>query len=172
MENLLWEIHEGSCGGHIEGRSLAHRAMSQGYWCSYMQKDALQFVRKCDRCQRFAKEIHQPAGQLNSIVSPWPFDQWGIDIVGLMPRSTGNCRFLIVATDYFNKWVEAKPLAHIRESDARKFVWKSIITRFEMSRALVTDNRKQFEGEAFRSLCEQYGIRHYFSTPVYLQSNG
>lgn len=103
VENLLWEIHEGSCGGHIEGRSLAHRAMSQGYWCSYMQKDALQFVRKCDRCQCLAEEIHQPAKQLNIIVSPWPFDQWGIDIVGPMPGSVGNCRFLIVATEYFIK---------------------------------------------------------------------
>ena len=64
-----------------------------------------------------------------------------------MPRSTGNCRFLIVATDYFNKWVEAKPLAHIRESDARKFVWKNIITRFGIPQALVTDNGKQFEGK-------------------------
>ena len=38
VENLLWEIHEGSCGGHVGGRSLAHRAMSQGYWWPYMQK--------------------------------------------------------------------------------------------------------------------------------------
>ena len=70
VENLLWEIHEGSCGGHVGGRSLAHRAMSQGYWWPYMQQDVLQFVQKCDRCYRFAKEIHQLAGQLNSIVSP------------------------------------------------------------------------------------------------------
>ncbi|XXG43864.1 hypothetical protein AAC387_Pa01g3806 [Persea americana] len=62
VENLLWEIHEGSYGGHVGGCSLAHRAMSQGYWWRYMQKDALQFIQKCDRCQRFAKEIHQPAG--------------------------------------------------------------------------------------------------------------
>ena len=89
-----------------------------------------------------------------------------------MPRSVRNFRFLIVATDYFTKWVEADPLVHIRDSDAKKFVWKNIITRFGIPRALVTDNGKQFEGKAFKNLCDRYGIKHFFSTLVYPQSNG
>jgi hypothetical protein len=36
VDNLLFEIHEGICGSHTRGRSLAHRAMSQGYWWPYM----------------------------------------------------------------------------------------------------------------------------------------
>ena len=89
-----------------------------------------------------------------------------------MRRLADNCRFLIAATDYFTKWIEAEPLAYIRESDVKKFVWKNIITRFGIPRALVTDKGKQFEGKAFRNLCEQYSIRHCFSTPIYPQSNG
>lgn len=146
VTNLLGEIHEGCCGGHIGGRSLAHRVMSQGCWWPYMHKDSLQFVQKCEWCQRFGKDIHQPAEQLNMIASPWPFDRWGIDIIGPMPRAAGNFRFLIVAIDYCTKWIEAEPLIHIRESDTERFVWKNIITRFGARRALVTDNGKQFEG--------------------------
>ena len=55
------------------GRSLAHRAIGQGYWWPYMQKDATQYVKKCDKCQRFAPSIHQPVTSLNPIASPWPF---------------------------------------------------------------------------------------------------
>uniref|UniRef100_A0A2N9G491 Uncharacterized protein n=1 Tax=Fagus sylvatica TaxID=28930 RepID=A0A2N9G491_FAGSY len=101
VQNLLWEIHEGICGGHTGGRSLAHRAIGQGYWWPYMQKDAAQYVKKCDKCQRFAPSIHQPATSLNPIASPWPFSQWGLDIVGPLPRAPGNRQWLIVATDYF-----------------------------------------------------------------------
>uniref|UniRef100_A0A2N9FCU7 RNase H type-1 domain-containing protein n=1 Tax=Fagus sylvatica TaxID=28930 RepID=A0A2N9FCU7_FAGSY len=36
VQNLLWEIHEGVCGGHTGGRSLAHRAIGQGYWWPYL----------------------------------------------------------------------------------------------------------------------------------------
>uniref|UniRef100_A0A2N9FBJ4 Uncharacterized protein n=1 Tax=Fagus sylvatica TaxID=28930 RepID=A0A2N9FBJ4_FAGSY len=110
VQNLLWEIHEGVCGGHTGGRSLAHRAIGQGYWWPYMQKDAAQYVKQCDKCQRFAPSIHQPAASLNPIASPWPFSQWGLDIVGPLPRAPGNRQWLIVATDYFTKWVEAEPL--------------------------------------------------------------
>uniref|UniRef100_A0A2N9J899 Uncharacterized protein n=1 Tax=Fagus sylvatica TaxID=28930 RepID=A0A2N9J899_FAGSY len=104
VQNLLWEIHEGVCGGHTGGRSLAHRAIGQGYWWPYMQKDAAQYVKQCDKCQRFAPSIHQPAASLNPIASPWPFSQWGLDIVGPLPRAPGNRQWLIVATDYFHQF--------------------------------------------------------------------
>jgi ribonuclease HI len=90
VPDLLYEIHEGVCGGHTGGRSLAHRAIEQGYWWPYMQKDAAQYVRRCEKCQLFAPAIHKPASQLNPISSPWPFAQWGLDLVGPLPRATGN----------------------------------------------------------------------------------
>uniref|UniRef100_A0A2N9FUL1 RNase H type-1 domain-containing protein n=1 Tax=Fagus sylvatica TaxID=28930 RepID=A0A2N9FUL1_FAGSY len=73
VEDLLYEIHEGICGSHTGGRSLAHRALTQGYWWPYMQKDAVNYVKKCDKCQRFSHSVHQPAGELQPLVSPWPF---------------------------------------------------------------------------------------------------
>ena len=77
-----------------------------------MQKQALKFSKKCDQCQRFAPSIHQPRG----ILKPQ-------DIMGPFPKATGNRRWLLVGTDYFTKWVEAKPLANIRDIDAKRFVW-------------------------------------------------
>uniref|UniRef100_A0A2N9HT99 Uncharacterized protein n=1 Tax=Fagus sylvatica TaxID=28930 RepID=A0A2N9HT99_FAGSY len=172
VDDLLYEIHEGICGSHTGGRSLAHRAMSQGYWWPFMQSDAVRYVRKCDKCQRFAPKIHQPARELNPLSSPWPFAQWGLDIVGPLPRAPGNKKFLIVATDYFTKWVEAEPLSHIREVDTKRFLWKSIITRFGIPWAVISDNGTQFEGKLFKGFCSELGIRNFFSSPGYPQSNG
>ena len=70
---LLAELYEGVCGSHVGGQSLAHRAMTQGFWWPQMQKDATEYVRKCEQCQKHAPLIHQPVGHLNSISSPWPF---------------------------------------------------------------------------------------------------
>ena len=128
VKNLLYEIHEGICGSHIGGRSLAHKAMFQGYWWPYMQADALTYVRECDKCQRFPPMMHQPAQELNPLSSPWPFAQWGLDIVRPLPRALGNKFFFIVATDYFTKWIEAEPISNIRDVDAKRFLWKSVIT--------------------------------------------
>ena len=70
VKNFLFEIHKRICGSHTGGRSLAHRAISQGYWWPYMQADTLKYVRECDKCQQFAPMIHQPARELNPLSSP------------------------------------------------------------------------------------------------------
>ena len=111
IELLLQELHEGICGSHTGGGSLAHRAITQGYWWPNMQKEVLEYVRKCDQCQRFASNIHQPGGILNPLSSLWPFAQWGLDIVRPFPKVVGNKKYLLVGKDYFTKWVEAEPLA-------------------------------------------------------------
>ena len=56
------------------------------------------------------------------ISSPWPFAQWGIDIVGPFPRATRNKRFVIMATNYFTKWVEVEALVNICDIDVKKLV--------------------------------------------------
>jgi transposase InsO family protein len=63
-----------------------------------------------------------------------------MDLIGPLPRATRNRRWLIVATDYFTKWVEAEPLTNIRDKDSIKFVWKNIITRFEIPKTIISDN--------------------------------
>ena len=110
--SLLEELHEGVCGSHIRGKSLSHRAITQGYWWLGMQNEAHEYVNKCDQCQRFALNIHQPGGVPNPFSSPWPFAQWDLDIVGPFPKAVGNKKYLLVYTDYFTKWVEAEPLAN------------------------------------------------------------
>lgn len=62
---LIEELYEGICGSHTSGRSLAHRAITQGYWWPNMQREAQEYVKKCDQCQQFAPNIHQPGGVLN-----------------------------------------------------------------------------------------------------------
>ncbi|XP_050253830.1 uncharacterized protein LOC126699902 [Quercus robur] len=49
---LLAELHKEICGSHVGGRSLAHWAMTQGFWWPWMQKDVVEYVRKCEQCNR------------------------------------------------------------------------------------------------------------------------
>ena len=52
----------------------------------------------------------------------------------------GNRKFVLVAIDYFTKWVEAEALANIRDVDVKKFVWKNIVMRFRVPESLISDN--------------------------------
>ncbi|KAL6327398.1 hypothetical protein AAG906_019711 [Vitis piasezkii] len=113
----LAELHEGVCGNHSGGRSLAHRAQSQGYYWPTMKQDAKAYVKKCDKCQRYGHFPYMPFETLNSITSPWSFAQWGMDIVGPLHTTVAQKKFLLVATNYFNKWVEAEAYANIKDKD-------------------------------------------------------
>ena len=55
---LLEELHERICGSHTRGRSHSHRALTQGYWWPNMQKEAHEYMKKYDQCQRYAPNIH------------------------------------------------------------------------------------------------------------------
>ena len=70
---ILEELHEGICRSHMGGRSLSHRALTQVYWWPKMQKDTLDYAKKCEQCQKFTPNIDQPGGVLNPLSSPWPF---------------------------------------------------------------------------------------------------
>ena len=129
-------------------------------------------MKKCDQCQRFALNIHQPGGVLNPLSNPWPFAQWGLDIVGSFPKVAGNKRYLLVGTDYFTKWVEAKPLANIKDVDVKRFIWKNIVTQFGIPHTLISNNGLQFDSKAFRRYCCDLRIKNIYSTSAYPQGNG
>ena len=65
-----------------------------------------------------------------------------MDILDLFPQALGQRKFFLVAIDYFTKWVEAELLARITEAKVKDFIWKSIIRRYGLLRALVTDNNR------------------------------
>ncbi|GMH01827.1 hypothetical protein Nepgr_003666 [Nepenthes gracilis] len=90
--------------------------------------------------------------ELHYLQSPWPFAQWGLDILGPLPMAAGQRKFLIVGIDYFTKWVEAVPLAKITEQNATKFLRQGIVCRFGIPEVVVTNNGTQFTGKRFTKL--------------------
>ncbi|RVX02377.1 Uncharacterized protein K02A2.6 [Vitis vinifera] len=155
------------------GRSLAHRAHSQGYYWPTMKKDAAAYVKKCDKCQRYAPIPHMPSATLKSISGPWPFAQWGMDIVGplptALPRRSSSLSPQITSV---NGW-KAEAYAGIKDKDVTKFVWKKIVCRFGIPQTIIADNGPQFDSIAFRNFCLELNIRNSYSTPPrYPQSNG
>ena len=93
-----------------------------------------------------------------------------MDIVGSFPKAIGNKRCL-VGTDYFTKWVEAEPLINIRDVDAKRFVWKIIITRFEIPHTLISNNDFQFNSKTFKRYCCDLGVTNRYSTSAYPRGN-
>ena len=99
---ILEEIHDRVCGDHTGPRSLVSKVIRTGYFWPTMQADAVELVKRCDKCQQFGNVQRLPTEKLMAMTSPWPFSQWGIDIVGPLPQGKGQVKFLLVAIDYYH----------------------------------------------------------------------
>ena len=85
------------------------------------------------------------AQDITTITSLWLFAQWGMDIMGPLPITPAQKKLLLVATDYFNKWIEAEAFASFKDKEIVQFVWKKIVCRFEIPQLIVTNNGPQFD---------------------------
>ncbi|GJV57466.1 reverse transcriptase domain-containing protein [Tanacetum coccineum] len=91
---------------------------------------------------------------------------------GPFPEGPGKVKFLIVAMDYFTKWIEAKAVATITGNQVKKFVWDNIVCRFGLPGEIISDNGKQFSDNPFKDWCDKLNITQRFASVKHPQSNG
>ena len=76
-------------------------------------------------------------------------------------------KYLIIAIEYFTKWIEAEPVAQITAHKVQHFVWKNIVCCFGVPRRLVSDNGTQFASQQLGKLCAEVGIKQVFASVGY-----
>jgi hypothetical protein len=110
---------------------------------------------------------------LTQLIQPtWPLQRWGLDLLGPLPPAQGNLRYVVVAVEYFSKWIEVKPLATITSATVQKFFWQNIVCHFGMPKAITVDNGTQFDAETFKDFCDQIGTKIHFASVRHPESNG
>ncbi|XP_062021144.1 uncharacterized protein LOC133737640 [Rosa rugosa] len=170
---VLREVHQGICGAHQAGikmRWLIHR---HGYYWPTIMKDCIEFARGCKQCQIHGSRQRVPADLLHPIVKPWPFRSWAMDIIGkIHPPSSKQHVWILVATDFFTKWVEAKPYTSISSETVITFIKQEIVHRFGVPETIVADRGSVFISDAVHSTAKDLGIQMIHSTPYYPKANG
>ena len=161
---IMAELHEGICGSHVGGRSLVSKVIRAGFFWPTVREDCVRYAQHCKQCQRHADWHKAPPEELRSIYSPWPFHTCGIDILGPFPLAIGQMKYLIVAIEYFTKWIEVEPVAQITAHKIQHFVWKNIVCRFGVPRHLISDNGTQFASQQLGKLCTEVGTKQVFAS--------
>jgi hypothetical protein len=168
---LMKEIHVGLCGSHIGSRHLLEKVFRQGFYWPKATSDAVELVQKCENCQKCARDQKQPSSLTQLIQPTWPLQRWGLDLLGPLPPAQGNLKYVVVAVEYFSKWIEAKPLATITSITVQKFFWQNIVCRFGVPKAITVDNGTQFDAETFKDICDQIGTKIHFASVRLPESN-
>jgi hypothetical protein len=106
-------------------------------------------------------------------MKPWPFRGWGLNFIGevLLSSSKGH-RFILIAADYFTKWVEAVPLRNMTHREVIRFVQQHVIHQFGIPQSLTTDQGASFMSHQFKEFVNSMRIKLLNSSPYYAQTNG
>ncbi|XP_049394689.1 uncharacterized protein LOC125858980 [Solanum stenotomum] len=170
---LLEEIHAGTCGPHMNGFTLAKNILRVGYFWMTMERDSIWYVQKCHQCQVHGDFIRVPPNELNVMGSPWPFAAWGMDVIGpIEPPASNGHRFILVAINYFTKWVEASTYKAVTKKVVADFVSNNIVCRFGIPESIITDNAANLNSDLMKKSCERFKIAHRNSTVYRPQMNG
>nr|XP_009603681.1 uncharacterized protein K02A2.6-like [Nicotiana tomentosiformis] len=117
--------------------------------------------------------IRVPPNELNATSSPWTFSAWGMDVIRpIIPGDSNGHRFILVAIDYFTKWVEAASYKAATKKFVEDFVRDRIICRFRVPESIITDNAANLNSDFMKSMCETFKIKHRNSTAYRLQMKG
>nr|GEZ26107.1 reverse transcriptase domain-containing protein [Tanacetum cinerariifolium] len=146
VKNLQANVASRLVANQINETYIVKKADMIRYYWPTMHKDARTLIKACQDYQVYKPIPRNPQQHITLITSPWPFYKWGIEIAGPFPEGPGKVKFLIVAMDYFTKWIEAKTVATITDS--------------------------QFRDNPFKDWCEKLCIRQHFASVKHLKTNG
>jgi hypothetical protein len=172
-EKVINEFHEGVCGGHNAWQATTYKILRDGYYWPKLFTDVNTKLRTCILCQLFIGKHKVPALPLIPVKIEAPFQQWHLDFIGeIHPHSSAQHKWILTATDYFTKWVEAIPMRNTTDAVVINFLEENILSRFGCPRKIVTDNAQAFKSMAMIIFCQKFNIILGHSIAYYSQSNG
>ena len=128
---VMKQVHERVCGAHQSEVKMCWLIRRHIYFWLTILKDCITYSKGCQQCQKYESIQRIPAIELHSIVKPWSFREWAMELIRkINPASLKRHNFILVTIDYFTKWVEAIPLKKAEQMDVIQFIKEKIIHRF------------------------------------------
>ena len=169
LEIVMFIMHDHPISAHFATQITFEKIKERYYWPK-MYEDVKTYVESCDQCQRRGKP--QKKNELHPIEIMEPFYQIGIDIVGPLPKTDRDNKYIVVAMDYFTKWPEAKALKEANAKEVALFIYEDIICRHGCPNKILSDRGTHFNNQVVEKLMEKFQIKHKFSTPYHPKTNG
>ncbi|XP_050888619.1 uncharacterized protein LOC127093758 [Lathyrus oleraceus] len=138
-----------------------------------MEVDYFHHVQTCHKCQIYADRIHVPPIPSNVISSPCPFAMWGITMIGyIKPTASNGHKYILVALDYFTKWVEVASYVNVTKQVVAHFLKRDIICCYGIPNKIITDNGLNINNRRMKELCKSFKIEHQNSSLYRPKMNG
>jgi hypothetical protein len=136
----MGEVHAGICGTHQSAHKKKWLLRRAGFYWMTMLNDCFRYYKGYESCQKFRDVQLAPTSMLHHIIKSWPFRDWALDFIGqIHPASSKDHRFVLVAMDYFTKWMEVILLKNMMHKEIIHFILEHIVHRLDIPQTLIID---------------------------------
>eukprot|EP00731_Ephydatia_muelleri_P005415 Em0002g1591a len=169
--DTLQDLHEGAIGGHLGEEKMLNKLKERFYWpgCTEAVKD---WCRTCIRCTTRKTAAPKRKAPLQSLRAGYPMQIVCVDIMGPLPETEDGCKYVLVASDCFTRWVEVYGIPNQEATTVAKKLVDEMFCRFSPPEQLHSDQGRQFESELVKEICVLLQIRKTHTTPYHPQCNG
>jgi hypothetical protein len=171
IEEIIHNFHCLPICGHMGVSKTICKIRKLYFWLNFSHS-IVQFIRKCDVCQRLKALRQKVKAPMKIISALYPFDLIHVDVFGPLTRSESGNRYIIVVVDHFSKFVIAIAVPDFTALTTARFIVNQIICKYGMPGRICTDQGVNFESELFKYMCDLLQIAKVRSTTYHPQTNG
>lgn len=174
-QNLRSEVlklmHNTLLSAHLGYKKTLNRLSKHYYWY-HMKEDVYDWVQKCTVCGANRRTPLKPKAPLGDLRIGAPMDRIGVDLLGPLPVTPRGNKYIMVAQDYFSKWVEVYAIPDGTAETCANVLVNEFLSRFGMPLSIHTDQGRNFESELFKGMCTLLGIHKTRTSPYRPACNG
>ena len=163
--------HAGPTAAHL-GLARIIQQLKEYYFWPGLNRDVRLWYKQCMQCARSRGPPVRPHGELRKIVATAPMDLVTIDILSGLPTADDGSKYLLVAVDFYTKWIETYSLPDQEAASCMTVLYNGFFSRFGLARQLHSDQGKNFEAALVKELCKLTGIHKTRTTPFHPRSDG
>ena len=170
-EDILRELHSGALEGHLGEEETLKKIRERFYWPG-MQRDVKDWCSTCEPCSTWKSAPKRNHAPLQTIRAGYPMQVVAVDIMGPLPESEAGNKYVLVAGDYFTKWMEVYAIPDQEATTIVKKLTDEMFCRFSIPEQLHSDQERQFESLLMKEICDLLKIKKTRTTPYHPQCDG
>ena len=169
-EDILISLHEDPFGVHLGEDKTLEKFKERFYWPG-QYNDVCDWCHTCSVCASRKPLVPKPRALLKPVRVGLPMQLVAVDILGPFPESRAGNSYILVAADYFTRWVEAYLIPNQEAITIARKLTDELFCRFSFPEQFHSDQGRQFESEILTHLCKFFHIDKTRTTPYHPQSD-
>lgn len=171
QKEILHLLHNNIVSGHMGITRTIDRLKQRFYWVNFTDS-VEQWCKACIECQKRKGPVKKHRGYMKQYLVGAPLERIAIDILGPLPLSLNNNKYILVLTDYFTRWTECYAMPNQEAATVTKIFVEQFVCRFGIPYQIHTDQGRQFESRLFQEMCSMLQIDKTRTTSFHPQSDG